>query len=163
MTNIDKLENFFKRELSGELKDLMFIAHQPGEYELFGKYILSKTPQGFFKAQSKTTDHAKEFSTMRNAVSWCIFENAKKYRESNRLADLDMRISSKEVDIAIHKRLLKIRQNSNERLLYAIKLEEDTIKKKLMVKELESYINTSKNIQTQKFDKKKQPNFSRFR
>ena len=68
-----------------------------------------------------------------------------------------------EVDLAIHKKMVKNTKDSNNKWIYIIKLQEDTLKKKMMLREINSYINTSKTIQAQKFSKTKQPGFSHMR
>ncbi len=161
--DINKLEKFFNRELTSALKDVMIINDGGNNYELFGKYYVSPTPSGYFKVTLKTTHDEYEFANVRNAVTWCIFDNVKKYSDANRIKDLDLKLCSMEVDLAIHKKMVKNTKDTNNKWIYIIKLQEDTLKKKMMLNEMSSYINTSKIIQAQKFSKTKKPGFSHMR
>jgi|688.fasta_scaffold16299_15 hypothetical protein len=161
--DINKLEKFFTKELTSELKDVMIINDGGNNYELFGKYFVSPTPSGYFKVSIKTAYEVHEFANVRNAVTWCIFDNAKKYSEANRIKDLDLRLCSMEVDLAIHKKMAKNAKDPSNKWIYLIKLQEDNLKKKMMLNEMSSYINTSKTIQAQKFRKTKKPDFSHMR
>jgi hypothetical protein len=59
--------------------------------------------------------------------------------------------------------MVKNAENIENKWIYIIKLEEDTYKKKMMLTEINSYINTSKMLQANRFSQKKQPVFSRLR
>jgi len=161
--DINKLENFFKKELTTELKDVLMINDGQNNYELFGKYHISPTSTGYFKVSLKSTYDTYEFANVRNAVTWCIFDNAKRYSEANRIKDLDLKLCSMEVDLAIHKKMAKNTKDTNNKWIYIIKLQEDALKKKMMIREINSYINTSKIIQAQKFSKTKKPGFNHMR
>jgi hypothetical protein len=161
--DINKLEKFFNKELTSELKDVMIINDGDNNYELFGKYYISPMSSGYFKVTVKTSYDTHDFASVKNAVAWCTFDNAKKYSEANRIKDLDLRLCSMEVDLAIHKKMVKNTKDSNNKWIYIIKLQEDTLKKKMMLREINSYINTSKTIQAQKFSKTKQPGFNHMR
>ncbi len=60
--DINKLENFFKKELTTELKDVLMINDGQNNYELFGKYYISPTSTGYFKVSLKSTHDTYEFA-----------------------------------------------------------------------------------------------------
>lgn len=161
--DINKLEKFFTKELTTELKDIMIINDGGNNYELFGKYYISPSSAGYFKVTVKSSHDTHDFASVKNAVAWCTFDNVKKYTSANRIKDLDLRLCSMEVDLAVHKKMVKNTKDSNNKWIYIIKLQEDNLKKKMMLKEINSYINTSKTIQAQKFSKTKQPGFNHMR
>lgn len=160
---IDKLEKFFSEEIN-QLKDIIVLQNEDNDsYLLFGRYQIHKNTNGYFEVSITTTDSSSEFNSLKNAVSWCTFDHAKKYREANRIKDLDLRLCSMEIDLAIHKRMAKTAKTTDSKLLYIIKLQEDNLKKKMMLKELNSYINTSKMLQSQRFNNSNKPTFSHLR
>lgn len=162
MVDVKKFEKFFERELSS-IKDIVVFADGDGTYELFGKYKIYPVKGGYYKVNIFNTDTIHEFVNVKNAVTWCTFDNVKKYHEANRIKDLDLRLCSMEVDIAIHQKLANKTKDKNNRWIYITKYEEDVLKKKQMLKELNSYINTSKTIQALKFNKTKGPSFNHMR
>lgn len=157
-----KFEQFVKRELTDELKSVI-VYQENGVYELFGKYIITSTKDGYYKVTMKPFAGEHLFVTIRNAVSWCTFDSARKYYEARRIKELDLRLASIDFDIDIHKRMVKKNGNTEDKWIYIIKLQEDTLKKKLMLTEINSYINTSKTLQAHRFSQKKQPIFNRLR
>lgn len=160
---IDKLEKFFLQEIN-QLKDIIVMHNDDdNSYVLFGKYVIRLSKNGYYQVSTLTTDDFAEFNSLKNAVSWCTFEHAKKYREANRIKELDLRLCSIEVDLAIHKKMVKNSTNTDSKWTYIIKFQEDTIKKKLMLKELNTYINISKMLQSQRFSNSNTPRFSHLR
>jgi hypothetical protein len=159
-----KIDQFLNKELSSELKSLMITTTERGNYELFGKYRIVPTSQGYCKVVLLSPyDHTEEFTSIKNAVTWCIFDSHKKYREANRIKDLDLRLCSKDVDIAVQKRMIKKAKDMDSKWVHIIKLEEDSIKKRAMLEELNSHINISKFLQLQKFKTRKELGFSNLR
>ena len=164
MKDTVKLDQFFIKEFTPQLQRVLIIRTDAGDYELFGKYQISTTKMNNFKVEKNHPyTYTHEFTSMKNAVTWCTFDNANQFREARRIEDLDMRLSSKEVDIAIHKKMVKSAKDTDSKWIYLIKLEEDNTKKRTMLNELHSYINISKMMQERKFEETKHPGFSRLR
>jgi hypothetical protein len=157
-----KFEQFLKRELTDELKSVI-VYQENGVYELFGKYVITSTNDGYYKVTMKPFADEHLFVTVKNAVTWCTFDIVKQYREANRVKELDLKIASIDFDITIHKRMVTKANDSDNKWIYIIKLQEDALKKKLMLTEINSYINTSKMLQAHRFSQKKQPIFNRLR
>lgn len=61
--------------------------------------------------------------------------------------------------MAIHKKLVKL-STSDNRLVYSIKLQEDSYRKKAVVSEIDQLINKSKTLQELRFQKPKPNKFS---
>ena len=156
---IAKLDYFFERELRSDLKEVLITCDKYGKYSLFGKYTIVTMDNGHFK--TFTPKHAEEnnFSTLTLAVAWCTLHNTGLYKEANKLISLDLKLCSLAVDIDVHERLVELSSVADTRcIIYEAKLAEDTFKQHLLTIELNSYINTSKQIQDRKFGKTNQSN-----
>lgn len=159
-----KLDQFLHRELTEDVKSMLITINEKGNYELFGKYTIVPTNRGYFNVVLvHPYAHTEEFTTIRNAVTWCIFDNHKKYREASRIKELDLRLCSKDMDIAVQKKILKKAKDMNTKWVHIIKLEEHTLRKRQIMEELNSHINTSKFLQLQKFKTKKELGFNKIR
>lgn len=155
----NKFDKFLKHELAGSLKDVIIIAEKDGTYILFGKYRITPI-DGSFEVTIFHTDTVHEFMNIKNAVAWCTFYNVKKYHEARRIKELDLKLSSMEIDISIQQRMANKNANDpNMKWVYIVKYQEALRKKKVMLNELLSYINTSKMIQDQLFSKTKGSGF----
>jgi hypothetical protein len=149
-----KLNQFFENELKSDLKEVLITKDKTGRYSLFGKYTVVPTKQGWFKVFSK--DDPVEFETVRNAVAWCTLHHAGKLREAKRVQALDLQLSSIYIDLLVHRQLLRKHLGRDSKWLYVTKLQEDTRKRKQILDEITSYINSSKMIQTSKFNRTNQ-------
>jgi hypothetical protein len=88
---------------------------------------------------------------LKNALTWCIFENRTKFSQARRIEYLDNMIAGTEVSIEVHKNLIKKTTNTESQLIYIAKLSEEQAKRKLMIQEMTSFMNESKKWQTRKF------------
>lgn len=159
MTKATKLAQYIEEKLHSDMKELLINSHGNGSYELFGNYYIKQIKNQYYKVLSLRDNEIYDFTSLKNATSWCTLHNQKLFTAANRVYNLDLRICSIQLDIAVQKNMVRDKQNEN-RLTYLIKLQEANIKKKLLVEELNSYINNSKNIQANKFSSKKEQNFS---
>lgn len=160
MTNVDvkKIASFFEETLSSRIKDLVVVSG-PNEYELFGRFRIHARDYHTYVTYDNITKESKEFSALRYAASWCTLVNANKYLESRRLCSLDLKLCSILVDIAIHRKMLKTASTPEERILYSNKLQEDSYKKKVVLQEMQTFINSSKTLQASKFSSGNTRNF----
>lgn len=152
-SKLKKVEKFLEREMYSDVQDLLFILDEDGSYFLFNMYHVRKTPGGYYEVSYNNDDNKEAFFTVRNAVSWCIFEKNKKYSQSARIKDLDLKLSGTEMDINNTRRLLKTTKDNDAQMIYLSKLEQAKAKKKAILIELDSFINISKYWQTKKFMK----------
>mgnify|MGYP001809785450 CR=1 FL=1 len=146
-----KLNQFFEDELKSDLKEVLITKDQTGRYSLFGKYTVVPTKQGWFKVFSK--DISVEFETIRNAVAWCTLHHAGKMREAKRVQALDLQLASVYTDLLVHRQMLRKHLGRDSRWIYVTKLQEDTRKRKQILNEIKSYINSSKMIQNRNFNR----------
>lgn len=154
MTIVTKLNKFFEEELQSELRDILITKDANGIYSLFGKYTISPTSQGYYKVKSKGL--FTEFTTIKNALAFVTLHNAGKFSEANQIQRLDLRLCSINIELQVHRNILKTTDN---RLLYIIKIQEETIKRRRIVEEIKSYINNSIQLQARRFSKSQKPNF----
>ena len=150
MMSIGKLASFVDNELSSELQEVIFAKDTAGKYYLFNKYIIVKS-KNVYKVFCLQTNDRLEFTSLKNAVAWCILNNAGKHLDARRIHSLDLKLSSIDVDIAVHRNKIK-RSSSNFTTLISItKLQQDTYKRRQILVELADYINNSKLIQDNNF------------
>lgn len=150
-----KVEKFFAKELTKNLKDIMIVRNDDGSYDLFGKYKVIIDTQGNYKVHvldSKKDVIPQVFASLKHAVTWCVFEKHNKYTYIRRVQELDEALSSLNVAIAQHKKLILKSSTEEDRAIFYAKLVEEKLKKKALVTELESYITTSKKWQSKRFD-----------
>lgn len=148
------LERAMDSNSLNELQDIIIFQDTDGLYQLFNFYIIEKKSLNDFVVTTKTSYTTHTFYTLKNAVTWCIFDKQNKVYESNRIITLDNQIGGLEVDLAIHKKLFEKSKNIEDKLIYVAKLGEDRIKKNAIAEELHSYVVSSKNWQIKRFNKK---------
>lgn len=159
MTNAVKLDQFFSREINADLKDVLISCDRTGKYSLFGKYTIAPTSEEYYRITISGSNTTYEFASMKNALTWCVFSNSAKQREASKIQLLDMKLCGIDVDLAVHRRKLKLASDTFTKDIYIIKVQEDTIKRRQIVAEINSYINNSRQIQDRKFIGKNKMNF----
>jgi hypothetical protein len=148
-----KLAKFFDTELKGASK--MLIVAGPTGYELFGRFKIEPKSSYFYVSDIRYSEKV-ELSSLKNAVAWCILSDSGKHHQSRRLQLLDLKLSSLDTDAKIHRKKLKSANTDYEKLLYKIKLQEDFFKRRLVIKEIDSYIKNSKILHQVKLNPNKQ-------
>ena len=141
MTTVSKMHKFFDEELRSELKDVMITRDKLGALTVYGEYTIVPTHSGYTKVIGKSL--ALEFTFLKNALAYVTLLHAGKMNEADRVYQLDLRLCSINVDLAIHRNILKKRSDPESKLLYMIKVQEDTAKKRKIVEEIKSHINSS--------------------
>ena len=147
---IEKVSEFLSKEFQNKVRGIAIFQHEDGTYEFFNKYYIKEDSTGY-QVSFKYSSTVKLFNSLKNAVTWCIFENRNKFGKAQRIEHIDKMISSTELNIQIHKRLIQKSKALESKLIYIAKLNEDQIKRKSYIKEMSDYINESKQWQTQKF------------
>lgn len=141
-----------KKDLATKIHDLLIVREDDGSYILFGKYIVIPTNNGFYEASLlKEPEKTVEFSSLKHAVTWCVFEKNKKMKDVGRIAELDNMLGSLEVQIAQHKRMVDKHKSSEDKYIYMAKLNEAKRKKVLALQEINNYVAMSKYWQNSKF------------
>ena len=138
-----------KKDMSSKINDLLIMKEGENHYFLFGSYNVLEDDLGF--KITKSTDDPVYFSDLKSAVAWCVFDKNKKSSYIKRLIELDIELSSLNVSIYQHKKLLKKAREIEDKYIYLAKLEEEKVKFKKLNEELKSYISTSKAWQQKKY------------
>jgi hypothetical protein len=120
-------------------------------YEVFSKYKIVKKSKTEVEVVLFNDDVVHTFSSMRNAICWCIFDKRGKYNAANRIITLDQYVSSTEVSMSVHRNLFNKAKISDDRLIFLAKLNEDKLKRRAMVDELEGYVRESDYWQKNQF------------
>jgi hypothetical protein len=138
------------KDLASKIRDLLIIREDDGSYNLFGTYKVIPSSTGF----AVTVDNEPvnySFSSLKTAVTWCVFDKNKKYKEVKRLIELDLALGGIDVAIAQHKRLLTKSNDLIDKQIFMAKLVEEKRKKQELSQEIQAYITTSKYMQSKKF------------
>jgi hypothetical protein len=145
-----------QKELDNKISDLLIIRENDGSYFLFGKYKIVVDNLGNHKLLNmKYNELIHNFSNLKNAVTYCVFDKNKKNKWLSRIIELDSLLSGIEVMIAQHEKLAKKSTDLDRKSIYLAKLYEEKLKKREMMKEINGYIQTSKYWQTKKYDENK--------
>lgn len=159
MTNATKLAKFIDSGLNSDIREVLVTKESPNKYTLFGKYNVIPNIRGFYNVFSIKTMSLKEFSSLKTAIAWCVFDQLGKYSDGQRLENLDLKLSSISTDIAIHKNMVRTTTESGHKLIYLTKLQEDNHRRRITLQEIKFYINSSRELQEQKF-RAKAPKFN---
>lgn len=151
MNNQLKIENFLKKEFNSNLKDICIIQSEDGSFELFNEYVIRKQTNGLYNVSPLYIISSHQFTSLKNAFTWCIFHKYKRFKDTKRIEELDLLLSSVNVTLFQQKKLLLKSKDLENKLIYNAKIHEEKIKKNIMLKELTNYINISKHLQTRKF------------
>jgi hypothetical protein len=139
-------QSFFK-----DIKELFIVQEDDGSYNIFGTYLIKKQGELYFVSViNDPTISALDFSSLKYAVTYCVFDKNKKTKENKRLYELDRTIGSLNVNIAQHEKMLK-KSTLPDKFIYVAKLSEEKIRKRKFMQELEQYLSFSKHLQTNKY------------
>lgn len=141
-----------KNYMQKKIKELFIVQENDGSYNLFGTYIINPQPNGTFTVSVINDKYQEpvEFSLLKYAVSWCVFEKNNKHKETKRLYELDKLINGLDVDMLQHKKLAE-KTSSSRKYIYLAKFLEDKLKKKQAIEELQRYTELSRHIQDKKY------------
>jgi hypothetical protein len=98
-----KIARFVNARLTTNVRQVLLTRDDSGKYYLFGKYIIVNV-KNIYKVYSVNDDRRYEFSSLKYATAWCVLTNASKYMDARRIEMLDLKLSSIDIDIAVHKR-----------------------------------------------------------
>jgi hypothetical protein len=157
MKTISKLANFFDKAIKVDARQAL-ITGSNGEYTVYGRYYI-KPLNGDYQVYDINTKESIILSSLKHAMTWCTLTDCKQHNQAKRLEALDLKLISIKLDMAIHKKLVKL-STSDNRLVYSIKLQEDSYRKKAVVSEIDQLINKSKTLQELRFQKPKPNKFS---
>lgn len=147
----NRVKTFLIKEMSSPLSDLMLLKDDDNEYFLFNKYYINKKSDGNFEVNFIYGDNSAVFTSLKNAVCYCIFDKSNKLKETRKIQELDTHLASIDVSISQLKKILRKAKNTELKLIYLAKLSEELQRKKNMKKQLSLYLNKAKYMQATKF------------
>lgn len=150
----DKLQKMIPAAELASLQDLVIYQESDGSYQLFNKYVIRKVSPGEYAVTTNSSDTLLRFNSLKNATAWCIFDKRNKFYETRRILELDNKLGGIEVDILIHQKLFKKSKLDEDLLINIAKLNEDRIKKQMIMEELDGYVAESKVWQERRFERK---------
>lgn len=141
-----------KSYLEKKIKDVFIVKEYDGTYNLFGSFIIRPENGGVFRVTTLNDPYAEqvEFSSLKYAVTYCVFEKNLKNKENKRLQELDRYIGALDVAIAQHKKLMN-KRGIPDKFIHLAKLAEDQLRRKSAMKEIDTYASLSKHLQTRKY------------
>lgn len=151
MKDLTKVEKFLEKEFKSKITDVCIVQTKNGTFELFNEYFIDKKPNGIYTVRAALYFGDHEFTSVKNAFSWCIFHKQKRYNLTKRIEELDLLLSSIDTVMIQQRKLLKNAKGLENKLIFTAKLHENKVKKHTMQKELLKYINISKKWQIKKF------------
>lgn len=139
-----------KTDLKNKIVDLFIVKENDGSYNLFGKYTITNE-KGLYVVRLVEDNVKNTFSSLKHAVTWCVFEKNNKQKEVRRIAELDDILGSLDAIILQHTKMLqKTNDSSSKSIIYA-KLFEERLKKRQALQEIEKYATISRHLQNKKF------------
>lgn len=147
---VEKISTFLNKEFNKKTGDVSVFENTDGSYEVFNRYRISKDKLGF-RVSVKNESQEKIFSSVKVALTWCIFEKKKDYVKSLRIEYLDIMINGTEMAINNHRRLVKGAKDTHAKLVYIAKLSEEKARYKSMSTELAKCIIESRYWQNKNF------------
>jgi len=145
----DKVDSFIKKEFNKELTNFTIVKDK-NSYLLFDKFKIVRKRFGYELSSLKITEKYL-FNDIKNAVTYCIFENYNHYGQAMRVKDLDRIIADNSFEFELQQKLIKSKPLKEQSIIYFTKLSESQIKKRLAVEELAKLINISRNLLDKKF------------
>ena len=140
-----------KQKFIKDIKELFIVQEDDGSYNIFGTYLIKKNDDLYFVSLiNDPTILPMDFSSLKYAVTYCVFDKNQKNKENKRLYELDRYIGALNVNIAQHEKMLK-KSTIPDKYIYVAKLNEDKLRKRKFLQELERYLTVSKYLQTNKY------------
>lgn len=146
-----KIDRIMSHAQFQTLQEKSIFKNQEGKYHLFNRYFIEKQDENNVVVTLFNGDTVNSFFNMKSAVCWCIFDRRGIFATANRLVVLDNKISGLEVSIAIHKRMYDKAKDTDTKLIYLAKLNEEKLRKRDMSNELSRYLTDSDNWQRKQF------------
>ena len=133
-----RLEQVIMAVLPDLLPNLI-IDTEDGGWILYGRYTIYKTNDGMYRVNTVgNMMTSKFFNKLRNAASWVVLYQQNKISDANRVHELDTIIAGLDVESQQHRRLKNSRDTS-QYLIQLTKLNEDSLKQKQFIAEIDKY------------------------
>lgn len=144
----DKLKQLLKEELIKELQHI-YIKYDNKDLVLFGDYRIRKNKDDRYEVVKTFFDryHIEVFNNVKNAVTYSVLHKNGKREDAKKLVYLDSCLDTIDLEIKIHTNIYHKATDMSKRGIYLTKLQTDYIKKKQVLEEIKTIINSSKQQQ----------------
>lgn len=147
-----KVAKFLSRHLTEDNPAInVSLLNVDDNYILFGKYYIKKE-KDFYELTTQDSDIKKTFGTLKTAITWGVYREKKLFTECRNIEAIDYKLSSLEIDLYQKNKILNNIKDEENKLIYSTKIEEDHIKKRMLLKQLNRYISKSKEWQARSFN-----------
>ena len=146
------LKRILDKDNMDELKKYIIYPEGSG-YVMYGEYIIKTPNNQDFVIEKFNTYTVKKFNSLRNAVMWATLDNSNKIMYAKKVEELDILLASTDSHIQLQQRLLKSKKTTDSMSLAYTKLNEESIKKNNIVRELEHFVGVARTLQEQRFNK----------
>jgi len=138
------------KDIANLIKNLI-IETDDGEYLLYGLYTIKKS-NGLYVV-TIGSDVKNTFNNLKTAVTWATLDSKNNIMLAKRVDTLDKAISGSDFTINLHKKLYKKTKDIDMKVIYLNKLQDETLKRKKLTNELDTYITRTQNWQLDQFKK----------
>lgn len=138
------------KDIANLIKNLI-IETDDGEYLLYGLYTIKKS-NGLYVV-TIGSDVKNTFNNLKTAVTWATLDSKNNIMLAKRVDTLDKAISGSDFTINLHKKLYKKTKDIDMKVIYLNKLQDETLKRKKLTNELDTYIIRTQNWQLDQFKK----------
>lgn len=154
----EKLKQLLKDELIKELRHV-YIKYDNKDLILFNDYRVKRNKDGRYEVTKTFLDDSpvQVFNNVKTAVSYAVLHKNGKREDAKKIVYLDTHLDTLELEIKIHTNIYRSATDMDKKGIYLTKLQTDYIKKKQVLQELNSIINSSKQQQRNLFQKYVKP------
>lgn len=145
------LESLVTSTVYEKIKDSV-ITKENDSYKLFEAYKIQKRDIEFLV--EKVNYHGSlVLSSLKHSVTWVVLDRMNDIMGAKQLIELDQRLTALEINIKIYEKLLKKTKDTDNKILFHIKLMEEKRKKLRVSRELGLLAERSKKWQLSQFEK----------
>ena len=146
------LKRILDKDNIGEIKKHIIYPDENG-YIMYDEYLIKTPKSGDYVIEKFNTYTVKKFNSLRNAVMWATLDKSNKIMYARKVEELDILLASTDSHIQLQQQLLKSRKTTDSMSLAYTKLNEESLKKINIVKELDNFASISNTLQDHQFNK----------
>ncbi len=145
--NSKRVAEFFDKIMDKNIEDVI-VSKKDNGYVLFGRFYVSQQKPNWYEVIDVTFNEVVEFSTLKYAIAWASLVNCKQHHLARRLAKLDLKLNSLNLDLQATKHLYRIHE---EKEIYWLKFHDTNYNRKLAQHEINELVHIAKTKQNHKF------------
>lgn len=145
-----EIEQFVRAELK-EVMPNMIWRDENGDYEVFGRYIISKVSSHLYEVNIHATCVGR-FNSTKTALSWCIADKYKNYNLAREILTVDNILGNLTNDIFIRAAMANKTKKTQFREDIETKLETKIIRKRELETQLDKCVKRAKYLQQRGFN-----------